>query len=316
MSLPEVAEVLEEVSGTLRDWAEAYEMEFSPSLNVTGGEPFLREDIFDILGEARSRGFEIYLLTNGTLLDKERAHALSSLGVRGVQVSMEGPEEVHESIRGKGSFDRSISGVKNLLDAGLRVTLNVTLSNLNARYIGDLLLLALSLGVQRLGFSRLVPSGRGMGLRKEGLKHWQLKDIYESLLSAALNGLEVVTGDPIASQMRAKANGDTGCTAHGGCAAGVAGLTLLPDGTMTPCRRLPIPIGNIRKDSLRQVWATSEVLGLLRDKAKYKGRCGRCQRWAQCRGCRAIAYAYSANKDFLDEDPHCFITEGRQPPLQ
>jgi radical SAM protein with 4Fe4S-binding SPASM domain len=310
MSLPEVVEVLDEISGTLRDWAEAYEMELSPSLNVTGGEPFLRGDIFDILHEMRGRGFEIYLLTNGTLIDKGRARALSSLGVRGVQVSIEGPEEVHEGIRGKGSYTRSISGVKNLLDAGLRVTLNVTLSNLNARYMGDLLLLALTLGVQRLGFSRLVPSGRGLALRREGLEPWQLRDIYEALLSVDLRGLEVVTGDPVASQMTSRANGDMGCTAHGGCSAGVAGLTLLPDGTITPCRRLPIPIGNIKRDSLREVWADSEVLGLLRDKASYKGKCGRCLRWAQCRGCRAIAYAYSDDKDFLAEDPHCFITEG------
>lgn len=308
MSLPEIKEVLDEVSGTLRDWAEAYEMEFSPSLNVTGGEPFLRKDLFDILKEIKSRGFDIYLLTNGTLIDSEKASFLASLGVRGVQVSIEGPKGVHEGIRGRGSFKKSLTGVRNLLEAGLRVTLNVTLSNLNARYIGELLSLALALGVQRLGFSRLVPSGRGMGLLSEGLKPWQIRDIYSSLLSVDLRGLEIVTGDPIASQMSSSVKGNTGCTAHGGCAAGIAGVTLLPDGTMTPCRRLPIPIGNIRRDSLREVWATSEVLELLRDKAKYKGRCGKCRRWALCRGCRAIAYAYSAEGDFLAEDPHCFIS--------
>jgi radical SAM protein with 4Fe4S-binding SPASM domain len=96
----------------------------------------------------------------------------------------------------------------------------------------------------------------------------------------------------------------------GGCAAGVSGLTILPDGTITPCRRLPIPIGNARTDSLREVWATSSVLNRLRDKSAYKGKCKKCIRWFQCKGCRAIAYAYSQSKgkgDFLAEDPQCFI---------
>ncbi len=103
-----------------------------------------------------------------------------------------------------------------------------------------------------------------------------------------------------------------GYTAKGGCAAGVSGLTIRPDGTMNPCRRLNIPIGNLRKDSIRDIWATSEVLCSLRDKSKYKGKCGKCNRWANCRGCRAIAYAYSQSvgkNDFLAEDPQCFIDE-------
>ena len=104
--------------------------------------------------------------------------------------------------------------------------------------------------------------------------------------------------------------GDRGDIPLGGCAAGVSGMTILPDGTLTPCRRLYIPVGNIRKDSFREVWATSEVLEGIRDRSRYKGKCGSCKRWADCRGCRAIAYAFSraqGKSDFLAEDPQCFI---------
>ncbi|UCD34076.1 MAG: SPASM domain-containing protein, partial [Nitrospiraceae bacterium] len=90
----------------------------------------------------------------------------------------------------------------------------------------------------------------------------------------------------------------------------ISGLTILPDGTMVPCRRLPVPIGNITSDSLREVWASSDVLNALRDRSRYKGKCGSCLRWAHCRGCRAIAYAcsQSAGKgDVLAPDPQCFI---------
>jgi AdoMet-dependent heme synthase len=122
-----------------------------------------------------------------------------------------------------------------------------------------------------------------------------------------------VTGDPVASQMTAESGSrDQGDVPTGGCAAGVSGLTFLPDGTITPCRRLAIPVGNVRTDNLREVWATSDVLNALRDRSRYKGRCGVCSRWADCRGCRAIAYAYSQSRggeDFLWEDPQCFIHE-------
>ena len=310
ITFSEVNEIIEEVSGALHDWAEAYDIEFSPSFNITGGEPFLRKDIFEILEALRNRGFDIYLLTNGTLIHEKEAEKLADLGIKGVQVSIEGPEDVHDNIRGKGSFALSCRGIKNLLRSQLKVTLNVTLSHLNESYISELIAFAGDIGAQRLGFSRLVPCGRGTQLCNQMIHKRRVKQLYSTLLSFNVKGLEIVTGDPIASQMKLKTDTNAGCTAYGGCAAGISGLTLLPDGTITPCRRLNIPIGNIRKDSLREVWATSDVLNLLRDKNSYKGKCGKCRRWASCRGCRAIAYAYSQSKgqdDFLAEDPQCFI---------
>jgi radical SAM protein with 4Fe4S-binding SPASM domain len=92
----------------------------------------------------------------------------------------------------------------------------------------------------------------------------------------------------------------------------VSGLTLLPDGTILPCRRLPVPLGNVRRDRLREIWAASPVLEALRDKTRYHGKCGSCKRWALCRGCRAIAYAWSRAQgapDFLAPDPQCFYPD-------
>lgn len=316
LSLEEAKAVADEVYGTLESWAEAYQVEFSPSFNVTGGEPFLRGDLMDVIGLLRDRGFDVYLLTNGTLVTGEMAARLASLGVRGVQVSIEGPRDTHDSIRGRGSFSAAMRGVRRLVDAGLTVTLNATLSRLNAGLVGDIVALALACGARRVGFSRLVPAGRGLGMVSEGLRPGQVKELYSSLLSQSIDGLEIVTGDPVAAQLDADGGGGFpgggGCTAFGGCAAGVSGLTLLSDGTITPCRRLHIPIGNIREDSIREVWATSQVLERLRDRSGYGGRCGRCPRWETCRGCRAIAYAYSlasdgSKGDYLAEDPQCFI---------
>lgn len=311
MSFLEISSLIEEVSDLLEDWKESYGIALSSSFTVTGGEPFLRQDIFEILEELRIRGFDTYILSNGTLISRDVAARLAEIGIKGVQVSIEGPEDVHDSIRGAGSFSASLKGIRNLLDAEIEVTLNTTLSDVNAHCFMDLIELASSLGVQRLGFSRLVPSGSGEKWLSKMLKKEVVKDLYSKILSLKIQGLNIATGDPVASQFRNPAEADAADSVpSGGCAAGVSGLTILPDGTITPCRRMPVAIGNVKRDSLREVWATSETLKALRDKSMYQGKCGNCARWSACRGCRAIALAYSqAHGDcsYLAEDPQCFL---------
>lgn len=310
LSLSEVRAVVAEVADMLAEWSAAYGLEFSRSFNVTGGEPLLREDLFEILAAMAERGFATYLLTNGTLVEQEQAQRLAGLGVKGVQVSLEGPEAVHDRIRGAGSFAASRRGVTRLLAAGLPVTLNATLSALNAGHFREMVAYAAELGVPRLGFSRLVPSGRGLGLLDQMLAPARLEEIYREIFALETAGLEIVTGDPVASRLRGGSRAEMGAVATGGCAAGLSGLTILPDGTVTPCRRLNIPLGNVREDSLREIWADSPVLEGLRDRARYRGKCGRCPAWAHCRGCRAIAYAHSLSRgagDCLADDPQCFF---------
>ena len=314
MSFADVKSIVGEVSHMISSWEEAYSIKFSRSFNVTGGEPFLRHDIFYILEEMGSYGFDLYLLSNGTLITNEISRALAALGVKGVQVSIEGPESVHDEIRGRGSFSSSLNGIASLLGAGVQVSLNTTLSKTNAGYFMQMVDLASSLGVHKLGFARLVPSGRGSGMLDKMLTSVEIKELYERVASLKTPSIDIVTGDPIASQLSPLSENDNaGSVALSGCAAGVSGLTILPDGTITPCRRLNIPLGNARKDAIREIWATSPVLEAIRDRSKYGGRCGTCRKWALCRGCRAIAFAYSKStgeNTFLAEDPQCFIDRG------
>jgi len=311
MTLGEIISIMDEVSELIAAWDEAYSVQFESSFTVTGGEPFLRSDFSAILGAMNQKGFDTYILTNGTLISREKARELANLGVRGIQISLEGPEQIHDSIRGAGSFAASINGIHNIVNSGIELTLNTTLSEINAPYFMDMITLASALGAQKLGFSRLVPSGGGKRLFNKMLSTDAVEDLYRKIFSLNTGDLKIVTGDPVALQYRSPEQAAYGSSVpSGGCAAGVSGLTIMPDGTITPCRRLPIPIGNALTDSLREIWATSDVLNNLRDQTLYQGKCGDCSRWASCRGCRAIAFATAGTGGVnacLAEDPQCFM---------
>lgn len=310
MSFSDIKRVTDEASDMIKEWSEAYGISFVPSMSITGGEPFLREDLLPILSTVKDAGFNVSVLTNGTLINSEQASRLAAIGVDSVQVSLEGPEDVHDAIRGKGSFAASAAGLEHLVDCGLDVTLNVTLSALNAAYLDRLIAFGSRAGVRRIGFSRLVPTGKGRALISKMLSKDELKKIYSSVLFHELFCLDIVTGDPVAAILRNGAPRDAGEVAIGGCAAGVSGLTIMPNGNLLPCRRLPISLGNVMRDSLREIWAVSPVLEALRDRTRYAGACGKCAQWAHCRGCRAIAYAWSRSQggdDFLADDPQCFF---------
>jgi AdoMet-dependent heme synthase len=313
MSFEEICRAMHAADAMVRDWSELYDIKFSPSFNVTGGEPFLRPNFLEILEKMAETAFDLYILSNGTLITEEKAKKVAEVGVKGVQVSLEGPERIHDTIRGSGSFSRAIDGIETLLKAGVNVSINATLSQVNTPHFMELVELAKALGVTRLGFSRLVPTGQGMTMLEQMLSTEQVRQFYEKIFFLSIDGLEITSGDPIAYQMKSlSAVDDQNAAAMGGCAAGFSGLTILPDGTVTPCRRLPIPLGNVKVESMREIWANSPVLEALRDKSRYQGRCGTCKRWSQCRGCRAIAYAYSQARrmpDFLAADPQCFIAD-------
>lgn len=320
LSFPEILAVIEESAGMLLAWRDAYGIDFSPSFHVTGGEPLLHRELPAILAEMKKQHFAVYILSNGTLITKAWAETLAGLGVDGVQISLEGPAPIHEDIRGSGSFAAALAGAENLVAAGIRVIFNTTLTRLNASSFLELVPLSKSLGVQELGFARLVPSGRGETLLNQMLSAAEFSAFCQEINALETPGLDVGSGDPLAGQMDEAAASEIDeddSFPWGGCAAGVSGLTLLPDGTVLPCRRLPVPLGNVRQDRLREIWAASPVLEALRDKTRYHGNCGSCPRWAGCRGCRAIAYAWSraqGTPDYLAPDPQCFSNAQLFPP--
>ena len=309
MDCAEICQAIDDIKSTFDSWVTEHKMAVSPSFHFTGGEPLLRNDLMDILEYVRDYGYATALMSNGTLITDDAARQLRQVQVKEVQVSIDGLEAVHDAIRGRGSFQRALRGIEKLLAQGIDTSINFTLSRLNIGEVDGLVRLAEERGIGSVTFSRLVSCGRGSALGSEMLTPPELAAFY-SRVPGYQAGSKVVfaSRDPLLTVA-----GLTDEVADvefpvGGCAAGVFGITIAADGSIMPCRRMDLSIGNIRESSLREVWADSPVLWSLRNRDEYDGSCRSCYYWPVCRGCRAIALAFarSAGKeDYLGPDPQC-----------
>ncbi len=314
LDLREIRQGVDNIKNATEGWAASYAVEISPSFHFTGGEPVLRTDLFDILDYVRSQGFSISLMSNGTLIKPEVARRIRDAGVQDVQVSLDGLEAVHDSIRGKGSFKRALTGIENLLAEEVDANVNLTLSKLNAEQIEGLVNLAKEMGLSAVSFSRLVPCGRGEELGSQILTPVELARIYNNLSEFTDSKVSVISRDPLMTVARLKEEIPDVDFPVGGCAAGVFGVTVTADGSIMPCRRMDLSIGNIRDVSFRELWIESPVLQQLRNRQSYHGGCQSCRYWAVCRGCRAVALAFARSigeEDYLGPDPQCPSYEPR-----
>lgn len=310
MTGEKIAFFISEFRDMLDEWSREYGLNISGSLQFTGGEPCLRDDLVEILEAGADKGFKTFLMTNGTLIDGDGAERIKNTGVEAVQISLDGMPETHDKVRGHGSFDKAAAGLQALAEAGVEVTVNVTLSKMNLPEIERLATTARELGAARIGFARLVPEGRGEVMSDDMLSAKEVETAYCFIKDLKIDGLQLMTRDPISCLVH-DGGESTSCgdVAVAGCAAGLSGVSIMPDGTVMPCRRMNFGIGNINEEPLREIWAASPVLNNLRDKSQYTGKCGDCELWDQCRGCRAIAYAASKDlgmPDYLADDPQCW----------
>ncbi len=271
-------------------------------LHLAGGEPFLCDDLLELMQCAFAHGIPSRILSNGTVIDPRVARQLRGAGCLGVQVSIEGPEPVHDGIRGKGSFRAALEGVRVLRDAGVSTTLSMTVHAGNVAHVAAVGRLARD-HADRVYFSRLVPCGRGaeLGGTLGRDPWWEVMRTARSLATSL--GIEVALRDPNFRAWFASARHARHSGAVAGCAAGHWTLTVEADGTVMPCRRIGVGIGQVLDDGLERIWTQSEVLAGLRDRDRLQGQCGRCDyRWV-CGGCRAIALAMGNGLD--GEDPQC-----------
>ncbi len=259
MDYEEICGAIADVKTAIEGWAKDYEMVVSPSLHFTGGEPLLRKDLFPILRYASGCGFSLSLMSNGTMIDRAVAEQLKAAEVADVQISLDGLESVHDSLRGGGAFRGALEGIASLVGEGVDTNINLTVSRLNMNQVGDLVTLADELGVSAIAFSRLVPSGRGKQLADQLLTAKEVAAFYDGLRQYRdKTRIAVTSRDPLAAI--ADLDGDIPQTELpvGGCAAGMFGVTITADGTRDA---LP-PHGPARSGTSRPI--VSATSGLTR----------------------------------------------------
>ncbi|MGI6252410.1 MAG: radical SAM protein [Aminivibrio sp.] len=276
-------------------------------LIFSGGEPLMREDIFDLVAAARDEGLLPAMGSNGTLITPEVAQRLADCGLRGIAISVDSMDrEYHDAFRGvKGAFDRAGEGIQNALAAGLRVQINLTLTDRNLDQFGPMVNFYEGLGVHAIHPFFLVPTGRALSMAEEELK----SGAYFSMIRAVLEkqaetGLELKpTCAPQFMPMAAEMGIPQRFTR--GCLAGISYCCVLPGGDVHLCPYLPVKAGNVRETTFETIWAESEPFLKLRDPSAYGGACGKCDHWSICGGCRARAFYYTGN--YMEEEPWCFL---------
>lgn len=289
-----------------------------PVIVLSGGEPLVREDIFDIARCGTRLGLRMVLATNGTLLDGNKARMLIESGIQRVSVSLDGADsDTHDSFRGlPGAFDAAIRGMAHCKAVGLPVQINTTVARHNLQQLPAILDLAVSLGACALHLFLLVPTGCGKHIAElEMISPQEYEDVLNWLYDAASAShisLKATCAPHYFRVMRQRAKAEgVGITTetHGmeamtkGCLAGSAVCFVSYRGDVYPCGYLPITAGNVLETPLNLIWRESTLFAELRDPSLLKGKCGRCEYVRVCGGCRARAYAETG--DFLEAEPYC-----------
>jgi AdoMet-dependent heme synthase len=280
-----------------------------PTIILTGGEPLLRDDIFDLISYGTGKGLRMVIAINGTLLDEEKALKLKASGIKRVSMSLDGMDRAsHDAFRGvAGSFDAVMKGAGLLRAAGLPFQINTTVTRLNVADLNDIYERVKQIGAVGWHVFLLVPVGRGEGLKGEELNTRMYEDTLEDLYGIEKrNEIEIkVTCAPHYYRI-VKEKGDTPKSA--GCLAGKSFMFISHRGIAQPCGYLDVPSGDVRASGVRKVWEESPVFNELRALASYKGKCGGCKYLKICGGCRARAY--EATGDILEQEPYCSYAAG------
>lgn len=279
---------------------------------LTGGEPLMRKDIFQIAKRASEYGFWVVMGTNGVLINDRVAERMVECGVKGVGISIDSihPEK-HNSFRGgPNSWEYSVRALDTCRAHGLEVLVQSTVMESNYEEIPELLQFARDRGAWSFNLYFLVQTGRGEEMNDltaqrtdEMLRHLvQIQDQYKPMLVRSKCA-------PQFKQISYELG--LGGLESGGCMAGTEYCRITPEGDVTPCPYMTLVAGNVLEQSFSDIWQHSPIFQSLRDRDQLKGRCGTCEFNELCGGCRCRAYA--AFDDPLQEDPACTYQPTGQP---
>ncbi len=300
-----------------------------PVLLFSGGEPLLREDIFELGRYTSQTGVRPVISSNGTLITPEAAEKIKDAGFQYVGISIDGVPETHDRFRKrKGCFTAAISGIKACAAAGVKAGVRLTVNRHNVDDLPAVLDIVEQEAIPRFCMYHLVYAGRGRELIESDISHQQSREVAQTLVDKALDwgkrevNTEILTTDNHADGIFLKnyihrelpdreGEVDALLCMHGGCSAGTKMANVDPRGNVHPCQFWGhYTLGNIRQRKFSDIWLDEHepLLQKLRCKQDYvEGRCGSCRHKTVCGGCRIRAEAVSGN--LWAEDPACYLTQ-------
>jgi heme d1 biosynthesis radical SAM protein NirJ len=301
-----------------------------PVLILSGGEPLLRPDLFEISRHAKALGFYLGLSSNGALIDERIADRIAEVGYDYVGVSLDGIGAVHDRFRRQeGAYARSLAGMRLLRDRGVKVGLRFTLTERNVESFTPLLDLMEEERIDKFYLSHLVYSGRGRRYRKDDAAHATTRTVMDALIERAWRhlregrGSEFVTGNNDADGVyllrwverrlpEKAAHLRAHLEAWGGNASGVTIANIDNLGNVHPDTFWwHHSLGNVKERPFSRIWRDLSdpiLAGLRRRPRAISGRCGRCPQFAICGGNTRIR-ALRTYGDPFAEDPGCYLTD-------
>jgi heme b synthase len=288
-----------------------------PIVILTGGEPLLREDIFDISAYGTRLGLRMVMAPNGTLVSPEAARKMMDSGIQRISISLDGASaQRHDEFRGvSGAFEGALSGIAAARGAGLEFQVNTTITQLNRDQIPQIMKLAEDLGAVALHIFLLVPTGRGKYIVDQAITAQEYEEtlnwFYDQKNQTRLQ-LKATCAPHYYRILRQRARAEGKSVTwqtHGldavtrGCLGGTSFCFISHQGVVQPCGFLDLNCGDVTRDSFGRIWQDSEHFQSLRNFDQLKGKCGICEYKRVCGGCRARAY--EATGDWLAEEPLC-----------
>ena len=237
-------------------------------INITGGEPLCNPYLFKILDLIKEDSdlISFSVLTNGTLINEKIAQRLKSYNPEYVQVSLEGGKRTNDYIRGKGTYKKIAEGIINLRKANIFTSISFTATSLNYKEFPKVVRYAGKYGVNNVWSDRFIPLGDSD--RSLALNYEQTRE-YLEIMNKERNKLKKVkNNNTTISMYRALQFQMTNDFAYG-CTAGDTLLTVMENGDLVPCRRMPIVIGNLFDRSMYDLYINSDVLKELREKKRF-----------------------------------------------
>lgn len=290
-----------------------------PVLVLSGGEPLLRSDVFEIARYGTDRGLRMCMATNGSLITDSVCSEIRSSGIKILSLSLDGATaKVHDDFRKQeGSFDAVIKATELLRKHSIEFIINSSFTKRNQQEIQKVYRLVKELGATAWYLFMIVPTGRAEELLQELISpedydeillwHYQMEKDEKELLvrpTCAPHYYRIVLQKSKEEGLRYERRSLKFSTGGSkGCLAGQLICLINVDGDVYPCSYFPLSAGNIFKTNFREIWEQSELFQRLRDFKGYKGKCGVCEYLNVCGGCRARAYALEG--DYLEAEPYC-----------